>query len=161
MKILIVGPYSLWTPHVETDMELAEDHLLAGDEVSLISCEADMELCDLDGAHKVRSCVRCVGRRNAGVRALSGKPELGEAMAFNYRTADITPRQRAMLDFSARMAKASAEIDDADRNALREAGFSDADIWDIAAVASFYAMSNRMASATGMQPNPEYHAQAR
>ena len=106
-------------------------------------------------------CWYCLVAHGAAVRALSGKPELGEAMAFNYRTADITPRQRAMLDFSARMAKASAEIEDADRNALREAGFSDADIWDIAAVASFYAMSNRMASATGMQPNPEYHAQAR
>jgi len=73
MQILIVGPYSLWTPHVETDMELAEEHLLAGDAVTLISCEADMELCDLDGAHRVRSCVRCIGRRNAGVNALSGE----------------------------------------------------------------------------------------
>lgn len=106
-------------------------------------------------------CWYCLVAHGAAVRALSGKPELGEAMAFNYRTADITPRQRAMLDFSAKMAKSSAEIEDLDRNKLREAGFSDADIWDIAAVASFYAMSNRMASATGMQPNPEYHSQSR
>ena len=106
-------------------------------------------------------CWYCLVAHGAAVRALSGKPELGDAMAFNYRAAEITPRQRAMLDFSVKMAKSSAEIEDADRNKLREAGFSDADIWDIAAVASFYAMSNRMASATGMQPNPEYHSQSR
>jgi uncharacterized peroxidase-related enzyme len=106
-------------------------------------------------------CWYCLVAHGAAVRALSGKPELGEAMAFNYRAADIPPRQRAMLDFSAKMARASAEIEEADRDRLRKAGFSDADIWDIAAVASFYAMSNRMASAMGMQPNPEYHAQAR
>lgn len=73
MKILIVGPYSLWTPHLETDMELAEEHLVAGDAVTILTCEADLELCDLDGAHRIRSCVRCVGRRNAGLRALSGR----------------------------------------------------------------------------------------
>ncbi|KAF0230628.1 MAG: hypothetical protein FD175_1388 [Beijerinckiaceae bacterium] len=106
-------------------------------------------------------CWYCLVAHGAAVRALSGKPELGDALAFNYRVADITPRQRVMLDFSAKMAKASAEIEDADRERLRAAGFSEADIWDIAAVASFYAMSNRMASAVGMKPNPEYHAQAR
>jgi uncharacterized peroxidase-related enzyme len=106
-------------------------------------------------------CWYCLVAHGAAVRALSGKPELGEALAFNYRAAEITPRQRAMLDFSAKMARASAEIGDVDRDKLRKSGFSDEDIWDIAAVASFYAMSNRMASATGMQPNPEYHAQSR
>ena len=106
-------------------------------------------------------CWYCLVAHGAAVRALSGKPELGEAMAFNYRVAPIEPRQRAMLDFSAKMAKASAEIEEADREKLRQAGFSDQDIWDIAAVASFYAMSNRMASATAMKPNPEYHALAR
>lgn len=106
-------------------------------------------------------CWYCLVAHGAAVRALSGKPELGEAMAFNYRAAPLDARQRAMLDFSAKMAKASAEIEEADREKLRQAGFSDGDIWDIAAVASFYAMSNRMASATGMVPNPEYHAQSR
>lgn len=106
-------------------------------------------------------CWYCLVAHGAAVRGLSGKPELGDALAFNYRVAEITPRQRAMLDFSAKMAKASAEIEEGDRERLRAAGFSEADIWDIAAVASFYAMSNRMASAVGMKPNPEYHAQAR
>lgn len=72
MQILIVGPYSRWTPHVETDMELAENHLLAGDEVTLMSCEADMAICDQNPTQSMRTCVRCVGRRNAGLRALSG-----------------------------------------------------------------------------------------
>lgn len=106
-------------------------------------------------------CWYCLVSHGAAVRALSGRPELGEALAFNYRVAPLDARQRAMLDFAAKMAKASAEIEDRDRDALRQAGFSEKDIWDIAAVASFYAMSNRMASATAMKPNPEYHAQAR
>jgi uncharacterized peroxidase-related enzyme len=106
-------------------------------------------------------CFYCLVAHGAAVRLLSADPTLGEAIAFNYRTARITPRQRAMLDFSIRMCRASAGIEEKDREVLREAGFCDKDIWDIAAVASFYAMSNRMASATGMVPNAEYHAMAR
>ena len=80
---------------------------------------------------------------------------------MNYHVADLTDRERAMLDFSVMMTENSAAVTEADRQALRDAGFSDADIWDIAAVAGFYNMSNKMASAIGMQPNPEYHAVAR
>ncbi len=106
-------------------------------------------------------CWYCLVAHGAAVRQLSGDPVLGEALALSYRQAKVTPKQRAMLDFALKVARASAEIEDADRNRLREAGFGERDIWDIAAVASFFAMSNRMASATGMQPNPEYHALAR
>lgn len=106
-------------------------------------------------------CFYCLVAHGAAVRALSGDPALGEAIAFNYRVAKITPKQRAMLDFAIRMCRASAEIEEKDRDALRIAGFSEADIWDIAATASFYAMSNRMASATGMMPNAQYHGAAR
>ena len=106
-------------------------------------------------------CWYCLVAHGAAVRQLSGDPALGDALAFNYRQAKITPKQRKMLDFALKTARASAEIGDDDRNALRETGFSDRDLWDIAAVAAFYAMSNRMASATGMQPNPEYHGMAR
>jgi uncharacterized peroxidase-related enzyme len=106
-------------------------------------------------------CFYCLVAHGAAVRALSGDPALGEAIAFNYRVAKITPKQRAMLDFAIRMCRASAEIEEKDRDALRIAGFSEADIWDIAATASFYAMSNRMASATGMMPNAQYHSAAR
>jgi uncharacterized peroxidase-related enzyme len=107
-------------------------------------------------------CWYCLVAHGAAVRQLSGNPALGEALALNYRhAAGLTEKQRAMLDFAAKVAKESHAIEEADRQKLREAGFSDRDIWDIAAVASFYAMSNRMASAVAMQPNPEYHAQAR
>ena len=106
-------------------------------------------------------CFYCLAAHGAAVRALSGDPRLGEMMAMNYRAAGLPPRQRAMLDFSVKMTRASAEIADADRDALRAAGLSERDIWDVAAVASFYNMSNRMASAVDMRPNDEYHAQAR
>ncbi len=82
-------------------------------------------------------------------------------LVMNYRAAPLTPRERAMLDFAVLLTKASSTVAESDRQSLRDAGFSDRDIWDIAAVASFYNMSNRMASATDMRPNPEYHAQAR
>jgi uncharacterized peroxidase-related enzyme len=106
-------------------------------------------------------CYYCLTAHGAAVRQLSGDPVLGELMAMNYRAADLAPRHRAMLDFAAKLTTDPASIGEADRNALREAGFTDRDIWDIGAVASFYSMSNRMASAVDMRPNPEYHAQSR
>ncbi|MBF9031288.1 peroxidase-related enzyme [Rhodobacterales bacterium HKCCE3408] len=109
----------------------------------------------------VNRCWYCLVAHGAAVRQLSGDPALGEALVMNYRYADLTPKQRAMLDFAVKMTEASAKIEDADRDALRDAGFSDRDIWDIAAVASFFNMSNRMASAVAMQPNSDYHGQAR
>jgi len=109
----------------------------------------------------INRCWYCQVAHGAAVRALSGRPELGEAMVMNWRMADLDPRKRAMLGFAEKVTRASAEVTEADRQALREAGFSDRDIWDIASVAGFFSMSNRIASATGMRPNPEYHAQAR
>ncbi|MGL5114281.1 MAG: peroxidase-related enzyme [Beijerinckiaceae bacterium] len=106
-------------------------------------------------------CFYCLTAHGAAVRQLSGRPELGEMLVMNYRAAPLTPRERAMLDFAAMMTIASHRIEEADRQALREVGFTERDIWDIAAVASFFNMSNRMASATDMRPNPEYHCQAR
>jgi uncharacterized peroxidase-related enzyme len=106
-------------------------------------------------------CFYCLTAHGAAVRQMSGKPELGEMLAMNYRVAALSARERAMLDFAVLMTRASHQIEEADRDRLRQAGFSDRDIWDIAAVASFFNMSNRMASATDMRPNAEYHAQAR
>ena len=106
-------------------------------------------------------CWYCQVAHGAQVRALSGDPVLGEALVMNWRAADLSPRQRAMIAFAIRMTVASAEIGEADRQGLRQHGFSDADIWDIAAVAAFFNMSNRMASAVEMQPNPDYHGMAR
>ncbi|MGY6411730.1 MAG: peroxidase-related enzyme [Alkalilacustris sp.] len=106
-------------------------------------------------------CWYCQVAHGAAVRALSRDPALGEAMVMNWRAAPLDARQVAMLGFAEKVTLASHAITEADREALREAGFSDRDIWDIAAVAGFFAMSNRVASATGMRPNPEYHGQAR
>jgi uncharacterized peroxidase-related enzyme len=106
-------------------------------------------------------CFYCLTAHGAAVRQLSGDPVLGEQMVMNYRAAALDARQRAMLDFAVLMTNASFAIEEAHRQALRDAGFSDRDIWDIAAVASFFNMTNRMASAVDMRPNAEYHAQAR
>ncbi len=106
-------------------------------------------------------CFYCLTAHGAAVRQLSGKPELGEMLVMNYRAAPLSLRERAMLDFAVLITNASSAIEEDDRDVLRHAGFSERDIWDIAAVASFYNMSNRMASATDMRPNPEYHSQAR
>lgn len=109
----------------------------------------------------INRCWYCQVAHGAAVRQLSGDPALGEAMVMNYRVADLDTRQRAMLDFAAKVTKESAAVEDADRAVLRNVGFTDRDIWDIANVAGFFNMTNRVASATGMQPNAEYHAQAR
>lgn len=106
-------------------------------------------------------CFYCLTAHGAAVRQLGGDPVLGEMMAMNYRAADLSPRHRAMLDFAVTITNASHAIGEADRQTLRDAGFSDRDIWDISAVASFFNMSNRMASAVDMRPNAEYHGQAR
>ena len=106
-------------------------------------------------------CWYCQVAHGAAVRALSGTPELGEAMVMNYREADITPRQRAMLDFAVKLTEASATMSESDRQALRDAGLSERDIFDVASVVGFFSMTNRVASAIGMQPNSDYHAQSR
>jgi uncharacterized peroxidase-related enzyme len=106
-------------------------------------------------------CWYCLVAHGAAVRQLSGDPALGEAMVMNYRVARLSPKQRAMLDFAVLLTRASATVAEADRQALRDQGFSDRDIFDIASVAAFFNMTNRVASATGMEPNPDYHAQAR
>jgi uncharacterized peroxidase-related enzyme len=106
-------------------------------------------------------CFYCLTAHGAAVRQISGIPQLGELMAMNWRAANLPPRQTAMLVFAEKITRASAQIEERDRQALRDVGLSDREIWDIAAVASFFNMSNRMASAVDMRPNDEYHAQAR
>ncbi|MFQ3253862.1 MAG: putative peroxidase-related enzyme [Loktanella salsilacus] len=109
----------------------------------------------------INKCFYCLTAHGAAVRQLSGDPALGEMMVMNWRAADLDARQTAMLTFAEKLTVDSARIAEADRQALRDAGFDDRDIWDIASVAAFFNMTNRVASATDMRPNPEYHAQAR
>lgn len=109
----------------------------------------------------VNHCYYCLAAHGAAVRQLSGDPALGEMMVMNYRAANLPPKQKAMLDFAVKLTETPAKIEDADRQALRDAGFSDRDIWDIASTVGFFNMSNRVAAATDMRPNDEYHAMAR
>ncbi len=109
----------------------------------------------------VNKCFYCLTAHGAAVRQLSADPILGEMMVMNWRAADLDARQTAMLGFAEKLTADSARIVEGDRQALRDEGFSDRDIFDIASVAAFFNMTNRVASATDMRPNPEYHAQAR
>jgi uncharacterized peroxidase-related enzyme len=109
----------------------------------------------------VNHCYYCLTAHGAAVRQLSGDPALGEMMVMNYRAANLSPKQKAMLDFAVKLTEAPAKIEEADRAALRAAGFTDRDIWDIASTVGFFNMSNRVAAATDMRPNPEYHGMAR
>ncbi|MEO1798759.1 MAG: peroxidase-related enzyme, partial [Pseudomonadota bacterium] len=109
----------------------------------------------------INRCVYCLTAHGQAVRELSGDPVLGEHLVMNYRAADITPKQRAMLDFAVKVTEASHTIEEPDREALRAHGWTDRDIWDIANVTGFFNMTNRVASATEMAPNPDYHARNR
>jgi uncharacterized peroxidase-related enzyme len=106
-------------------------------------------------------CHYCVVAHGALVRIYEKKPLLADQVAVNYRKADITPRQRAMLDFAMKVALRSGEIDESDFARLREHGFDDEDAWDIAAIAAFFGMSNRLANTTGMRPNDEFYLMGR
>ncbi len=109
----------------------------------------------------INRCYYCLAAHGAAVRQLSGDPVLGEMLAMNYRAAELGPRHRSMLDFAVKLTQTPHLMERADNENLAAAGFSAKDQWDIAAVASFYNMSNRMASAVDMRPNREYHFQAR
>jgi uncharacterized peroxidase-related enzyme len=136
---------------------LMADDLMLGDS-GLSKLEREMIAVAVSS---VNHCHYCLTAHGAAVRQRAKDPEKGELMAQNYRAADLPPRQTAMLDFAVKLTEAPDKVDEQDRKALRRAGFSDRDIWDIAAVAAFYNMSNRMAAAADMRPNREYHYMVR
>ena len=107
------------------------------------------------------NCQYCVVAHGAILRIRAKNPLLADQVAVNYRKADLTDRQRAMLAFAMQVCTASGTVGDADLEALRQHGFTDADIWDIAAVAAFFALSNRLANVTSMRPNDEFYAMGR
>lgn len=109
----------------------------------------------------INHCFYCVVAHGQAVRELSSDPELGEMLAINYHVAELEPRHRAMLDFAYKLTVTPSTIDDADRQSLRDAGFVDDDIFDIADTAGFYNMSNRVAIGVDMMPNREYHGRNR
>ena len=106
-------------------------------------------------------CYYCQVAHGAALRELSGDPQLGEAIVMNYRVAKITDKQRAMLDFAVKLTDSPATMGESDREGLRQAGWGERDIFDIASVAGFFNMTNRVAAAVEMNPNEEYHSLAR
>src|SRR5918994_917672 len=106
-------------------------------------------------------CQYCVVAHGAILRIRAKNPLIADQVAVNYRKADITPRQRAMLDFAMKVSQRAQEVGEADSVVLREHGFSDDDIWDIAAISAFFGMSNRLANFTSLRPNDEFYALGR
>jgi uncharacterized peroxidase-related enzyme len=109
----------------------------------------------------LNDCLYCVVAHGAVLRIREKNPVLADQLATNYRSADVTPRQKAMLDFAAKVSLRAHEIDDTDVEELRRHGFSLEDVWDIGAISAFFALSNRMASLTRMRPNDEFYSLGR
>lgn len=109
----------------------------------------------------INKCYYCLTAHGAAVRQLSGDPDLGELMVMNFRAASLSDRQRAMLEFAEKLTEQPSKMDESDRARLREVGFTDRDIFDIASAAAFFNMTNRVASAIDMRPNAEYSSQYR
>jgi uncharacterized peroxidase-related enzyme len=107
------------------------------------------------------NCLYCVVAHGAILRIYEKKPLVADQVAVNYRKADISPRQRAMLDFAMKVCLNAEAVDDSDFDALHAQGFTDEDAWDIAAITAFFGLSNRMANVTGMMPNPEFYLMGR
>lgn len=127
-------------------------------EGGLSKAEREMIVVATSGANQ---CQYCVVAHGAILRIRAKNPLVADQVAINHRKADITPRQRAMLDFAMKVALESHAVDEGDFEALAQAGFSDEDAWDIAAIAAFFALSNRMANVTGMRPNDEFYLMGR
>jgi uncharacterized peroxidase-related enzyme len=130
------------------------DALMLKDTGSLTKGDREMIVTATSAANQ---CLYCVVAHGAILRIYEKKPLVADQVAVNYRKADITPRQRAMLDFAMKVCLRSHEIADADFEALALHGFDDEDIWDIAAITAFFGLSNRMASFSNMMPNPEFY----
>ena len=123
-------------------------------ESGLSKAEREMIVVATSGAN---DCLYCIVAHGAILRVYAKNPLVADQVAANYRKADITPRQKAMLAFALKVALASSELVDDDYAAVRAHGFSDEDLWDIGAIAAFFALSNRMANLIGMRPNEEFH----
>ena len=134
------------------------DALMLKEEGSLTKGDREMIV---TATSAVNQCLYCVVAHGAILRIYEKKPLVADQVAVNYRKADITPRQRAMLDFAMKVSQRAQDIDDADFAALQAHGFDDEDAWDIAAITAFFGLSNRMANFAGMQPNPEFFLMGR
>jgi uncharacterized peroxidase-related enzyme len=134
------------------------DALMLKEEGSLTKGDREMIVTTTSAANH---CLYCVVAHGAILRIYEKKPLVADQVAVNHHKADITPRQKAMLDFAMKVCLASHEISDDDFAPLHAHGFSDEDIWDIAAITAFFGLSNRMASFSNMMPNPEFYVMGR
>ncbi len=134
------------------------DALLLKDTGSLTKGEREMIIVATSAANH---CLYCVVAHGAILRVYEKKPLVADQLAVNHRKADVTPRQKAMLDFAMKVCTASHTVDEADFEALRAHGFDDEDIWDIGAITAFFGLSNRMANLTAMRPNDEFYLMGR
>jgi uncharacterized peroxidase-related enzyme len=148
--------YAFDMAKLETFVALYNDLMLG--ESGLSKLEREMIAVAVSSQNR---CYYCLTAHGAAVRQYSGNPLLGEHLVMNYRVARLNKRQRAMLDFAVKLTASPWSVEEGDRERLRRVGFTDRDIWDISAIAGFFNMSNRVASATDMRPNTTYHGQAR
>jgi uncharacterized peroxidase-related enzyme len=134
------------------------DALLLKEDSGLSKGEREMIIVATSGANQ---CLYCVVAHGAILRVYEKKPLIADQVAVNHRKADITPRQKAMLDFALKVTRASHEVGDTDFDGLRAHGFSDEDIWDIAGISAFFGLSNRMANVMSLRPNDEFYLMGR
>jgi uncharacterized peroxidase-related enzyme len=134
------------------------DALMLKEEGHLSKGEREMIVTATSAANH---CLYCVVAHGAILRIYEKKPLVADQVAVNYRKADITPRQRAILDYALKVCLHSDQIEDSDFEALHAHGLDDEDAWDIAAITAFFGLSNRMASFSGMRPNPEFYLMGR
>jgi uncharacterized peroxidase-related enzyme len=130
------------------------DALMLREASGLTKAEREMIVVATSG---VNHCQYCVVAHGAILRIYAKNPQIADQVAIDHRKADITPRQKAMLDFALKLARTPEAVEDADHRALREHGFGDEDVWDIGAITAFFALSNRMAHLIGMRPNDEFY----
>ena len=152
----VFNTYSLRPQRLRNFMTMYNEIMLSKSGLSKL--EREMVAVVVSSANR---CYYCLVAHGAAVRALSGDPELGEMMALNYRVAKLDPRRRAMLDFTWKLTTTPHLVDEADRDGLRAVSLTNEDIFDLSETVAFFNLSNRMASATDMMPNPVYHRQVR
>ena len=152
----VLNAYAFDNKKLEAFIDMVDDLMLG--ESGLSRLEREMIAVAVSA---VNHCQYYLTAHGAAVRHRSGDPMLGDTIEHNYRVAGLSPKQKAMLDFAVKLTETPDKIENSGRGFLRQLGFSERDIWDIAAVAAFFNMSNRLAAATDMRPNAEYYGMAR
>jgi uncharacterized peroxidase-related enzyme len=167
MRILAVQEKSGFVPNVFLTLAYRPDEFraffayhdaLMEKDGGLTKAEREMIVVATSAANQ---CQYCVVAHGAILRIRAKNPLIADQIATNYRKADITPRQRAMLDFAMKVSRSAEEVSESDFAALAKHGFSNDDVWDIAAISAFFALSNRMANVTAMRPNDEFYLMGR